>query len=69
VKKHSEIDLSEVVRKANEKYLEKLEESEIVMSSERLVEELLKIRVSLDKLKSLTPEEEEKLYRELRDKT
>jgi len=43
VKKHSEIDLSEVVRKANEEHLEKLEESETAMSSERLIEELLKI--------------------------
>jgi len=69
MKQHSEVNWSEVVRQAIEEYLEKLEEAKSMVSSEKLVEELLKMGLSLSKLKPLSSEEEEKLYKELREKT
>jgi len=69
MKRHSEVNWSEVVRRAIEEYLEKLEGSEPSVPSERVIEELLKMGVSPSSLRPLSPEEEEKLYRELREKT
>jgi len=69
MKQHSEVNWSEVVRQAIEEYLERLEEAKSMVSSEKLVEELLKMGLSLSKLKPLSSEEEERLYRELREKT
>jgi len=69
MKRHPEVNWSEVVRRAIEEYLEKLEGSELATPSERVIEELLKMGVSPSGLKPLSPEEEERLYRELREKT
>ena len=69
MKRHSEVNWSEVVRRAIEEYLEKLEGSEPSVPSERVIEELLKMGVSPSSLRPLSPEEEEKLYRELRERT
>ena len=69
MKRHSEVNWSEVVRRAIEEYLEKLEGSEPSVPSERVIEELLEMGVSPSSLRPLSPEEEEKLYRELREKT
>jgi len=69
MKRHSEVNWSEVVRRAIEEYLEKLEGSELAVPSEKVVEELLKMGVSPSSLRPLSSEEEEKLYRELRERT
>jgi hypothetical protein len=69
MKRHSEVNWSEVVRRAIEEYLEKLEGPEPSVPSERVIEELLKMGVSPSSLRPLSPEEEEKLYRELRERT
>ena len=69
MKRHSEVNWSEVVRRAIEEYLEKLERSDLAVPSEKVIEELLKMGVSPSSLRPMSPEEEEKLYRELREKT
>ncbi len=69
MKRHPEVNWSEVVRRAMEEYLEKLEGSEPAVPSEKVIEELLKMGVSPSSLRPLSPEEEEKLYRELRERT
>ena len=69
MKRHSEVNWSEVVRRAIEEYLEKLEGSDLAVPSEMVIEELLKMGVSPSSLRPLSPEEEEKLYRELRERT
>jgi len=69
MKWHSEVNRSEVVRRAIEEYLERLERSELAVPSERVVEELLNMGVSPSSLRPMSPEEEEKLYGELRRRT
>jgi len=69
MKKHGEINWSEVVRRSIEEYLERLEGSIVEEPSENIIEELLKRGITLEELKPLNPEEEERLYKELRDKT
>jgi len=69
MKQHSEVNWSEVVRRAIEEYLGRLEEAKSMVSSEKLVEELLEMGLSLSRLKPLGSEEEERLYKELREKT
>jgi len=69
MKQHSEVNWSEVVRRAIEEYLGRLEEAKSMVSSEKLVEELLEMGLSLSRLKPLSSEEEERLYKELREKT
>jgi predicted DNA-binding protein len=69
VKKHREINWSVVVRRSIEEYLGRIEDSIVEESSESIIEELLKRGVTLEDLKPLSPEEEEKLYRELTDRT
>ena len=69
MKKHGEINWSEVVRRSIEEYLERLEGSIVEEPSENIIEELLKRGITLEELKPLKPEEEERLYKELRDKT
>jgi hypothetical protein len=69
VKKHREINWSIVVRRSIEEYLGGIEGSIVEESSEGILEDLLKRGVTLEDLKPLSPEEEEKLYRELRDRT
>jgi Arc/MetJ-type ribon-helix-helix transcriptional regulator len=66
MKKHGEINWSEVVRRSIEEYLERLEGSIVEEPSENIIEELLKRGITLEELK---PEEEERLYKELRDRT
>jgi len=69
VKKHREINWSVVVRRSIEEYLGRIEDSIVEESSESIIEELLKRGVTLEDLKPLSPEGEEKLYRELTDRT
>jgi Arc/MetJ-type ribon-helix-helix transcriptional regulator len=64
-----EVNWSEVIRRAIEEYLRRLEETETSIPSERLVEELLKMGLEPDMLKPLSPEDEERLYRDLRERT
>jgi trehalose-6-phosphatase len=59
MKKHGEINWSEVVRRSIEEYLERLEGSIVEEPSENIIEEL----------KPLNLEEEERLHKELRDRT
>jgi Arc/MetJ-type ribon-helix-helix transcriptional regulator len=69
MKEHREVNWSEVIRRAIEEYLRRLEETETSIPSERLVEELLKMGLKPDMLKPLSPEDEERLYRDLRERT
>jgi predicted DNA-binding protein len=69
VKKHREINWSVVVRRSIEEYLGGIEDSIVEESSESIIEDLLKRGVTLEDLKPLSPEGEEKLYRELTDRT
>ena len=69
MKQHPEINWSEVARRAIEEYLEKIEESDLDVPSVKVIEELFKMGLSPSSLRSLSPEEEEKLYRELGEKT
>ena len=69
MKKHREINWSVVVRRSIEEYLGRIKGSIVEESTESILEELLKRGVTLEDLKPLSPEEEEKLYRELRDRT
>ena len=69
MKRHSEVNWSEVVRRAIEECLEKLEGSELTALSEKVIKELLKMGISPSSLGPLSPEEEEKLYKELRERT
>jgi len=69
MKRFREINWSEVVRKAIEEYIERLEEGEKVVPAKEVVEELVRMGVDVEKLKPLSPEEEDKLYKELRERT
>jgi Arc/MetJ-type ribon-helix-helix transcriptional regulator len=69
MKEHGEVNWSEVIRRAIEEYLRRLEETETSIPSERLVEELLKMGLKPDMLEPLSPEDEERLYRDLRERT
>ena len=60
MKKHREINWSEVVKRSIEEYLGRIEGSIVEESSESILEELLKRGVPLEDLKPLSPEEEEK---------
>jgi predicted DNA-binding protein len=69
MKRFREINWSEVVRKAIEEYIERLEEGEKAVLAKEVVEELVRMGVDVEKLKPLSPEEEGKLYKELRERT
>jgi Arc/MetJ-type ribon-helix-helix transcriptional regulator len=69
MKRFREINWSEVVRKAIEEYIERLEEGEKAVPAKKVVEELVRMGVDVGKLKPLSPEEEDKLYKELRERT
>jgi Arc/MetJ-type ribon-helix-helix transcriptional regulator len=69
MKRFREINWSEVVRKAIEEYIERLEEGEKAVPAKKVVEELVRMGVDVEKLKPLSPEEEDKLYKELRERT
>jgi predicted DNA-binding protein len=69
MKRFREINWSEVVRKAIEEYIERLEEGEKAVLAKKVVEELVRMGVDVEKLKPLSPEEEDKLYKELRERT
>jgi trehalose-6-phosphatase len=69
MKKHGEINWSEVVRRSIEEYLERLEGSIVEEPSENIIEELLKRGITLEELKPLNLGEEERLHKELRDRT
>jgi Arc/MetJ-type ribon-helix-helix transcriptional regulator len=53
MKEHREVNWSEVIRRAIEEFLRRLEETETSIPSERLVEELLKMGLKPDMLKPL----------------
>jgi len=69
MKRFREINWSEVVRKAIEEYIERLEEGEKAAPAEKVMEELVRMGVDVEKLKPLSSEEEDKLYKELRERT
>ena len=69
MKRFREINWSEVVRKAIEEYIERLEEGEKAVLAKKVMEELVRMGVDVEKLKPLSPEEEDKLYKELRERT
>lgn len=69
MKEHREVNWSEVIRNAIEEHLRRLEETETSIPSERLVEELLKMGLKPDMLEPLSPEDEKRLYRDLRERT
>lgn len=68
MKRFREVNWSEVVRKAIEEYIRRLEEGEKAVPAEKVVEELVRIGLDVEKLKPLSPGEEDKLYKELRER-
>jgi len=65
MKRHSEINWSEVVRKSIEEYLERLEEAKTRVSAAELLEELGKMGLDEEQLEPLGPDRERKLYEEM----
>lgn len=65
MKRYSEINWSEVVRKSIEEYIERLEESRTVVRASELLEDLVEEGLDPSLLKPFDAETEEKLYREM----
>ena len=63
-----EVNWSEVVRKAIEEYIRRLEEGEKIVPAEALMEEIMRMGVSPSDLEPMSGETEEHLYRSLREK-
>lgn len=63
-----EVNWSEVVRKAIEEYIRRLEEGEKIVPAEALMEEIMRMGVSPSDLEPMSGEAEEHLYRSLREK-
>ena len=63
-----DVDWSSVVRKAIEDYIEGLEKGGAAVPAEKLLEELVKRGVSPLDLEPLSPEVEDRMYSELREK-
>jgi Arc/MetJ-type ribon-helix-helix transcriptional regulator len=63
-----DVDWSSVVRKAIEDYIEELEKGGAAVPAEELLEELVKRGVSPLDLEPLSPEVEDRMYSELREK-
>ncbi len=65
MKRHSEINWSEVVRKSIEEYLERLEEAKTRVTAAELLEELREMGLDEEQLEPLGPDRERKLYEEM----
>ena len=65
MKKHKEINWSEVVRRSIEEYLRRLEEVKRLETPAELLEELHGLGVGVEDLEPLPPDTEEKYYREM----
>ncbi len=65
MKRHSEINWSEVVRKSIEEYLERLEEAKTRVSAAEVLEELREMGLDEELLEPLGPDREKKLYEEM----
>ena len=65
MKRHSEINWSEVVRKSIEEYLERLEEAKTRVTAAELLEELREMGLDEKQLEPLEPTKEKKLYEEM----
>ena len=65
MKRYSEINWSEVVRKSIEEYLERLEEARTVVHATELLEDLMDEGLDPSLLARLEPGVEEKMYREV----
>lgn len=66
MRRHREVNWSEVVRRAIEGYIKRLEEGERVVPSERLLEELMRL-VSPQDLEPMSPEVEARMYESVRE--
>jgi len=67
MKRYSEINWSEVVRKSIEEYIRRLEESRTEVQAEEIVEELLRRGVSEEDLEPQSVDREFEFYRRIRD--
>ncbi len=65
MRKHREVNWSEVVRRSIEEYLKKLEELSDTEDAKTLLARLEKLGVRREDLEPLPPDEEERLYREM----
>ena len=63
MKKHREINWSEVIRRSIEEYLEKLEETRTIIDARELLEELMAQGIDPKDLEPKSYEEEMKYYR------
>jgi Arc/MetJ-type ribon-helix-helix transcriptional regulator len=68
MRRYREINWSEVVRRAIEEYLRRLEESERLESPRELLERLQELGVSMEDLEPLEYEEEKRRYNEMVEK-
>jgi len=67
MKRYSEINWSEVVRKSIEEYIRRLEEGRTEVPAEEVVEELLRRGVSEEDLEQHSVDRELEFYRRIRD--
>ena len=65
MRKHREVNWSEVVRRSIEEYLKRLEELSDTEDAAALLERLERLGVRRENLKPLPADEEEKLYHEM----
>jgi len=65
MRKHKEVNWSQVIRKSIEDYLKKLVEIEKKEDPSKLIERLSRLGVTMDDLKPLSYRDEIKLYKEV----
>jgi len=65
MRKHKEINWSEVIRRAIEDYLNAIEETRTTVPAEEVIDELKREGVSQEDLKPLEASEEKRLYEEM----
>ena len=65
MKKHREINWSEVVRRSIEEYLDRLEEARTRVPAAEILEQLEELGVDPAQLEPLEPEREKELYQEM----
>ena len=65
MRRHREINWSEVVRRAIEEYLRKLDEARRIESPRELLEKLQELGLSAEDLEPLSIREEKKMYEEM----
>ncbi len=67
MRRHREVNWSEVIRRSIEEYLEKLEEAETVEPPARLLERLRELGLGDEDLEPLPPGREEELQERMRE--